>query len=87
MIAYYRIKPRTAVAMDAVVQHGDVMGMDKQDHDQVLLWCATPDCPCWKTKRYRRWFRLDYDIKLGGEVAMVEVENALNGSVSVIHGS
>lgn len=87
MIAYYRIQPRTAVAMDAVVQHGDVMGMDKQDRDQVLLWCATPTCPCWKTKRYRRWFRLNHDVKLGGEVAMKEVEDSINGSVSVIYGS
>ena len=87
MIAYYRIQPKSPVAFDAVVQHGDVMGMDKQDHDQVLLWCATPNCRCWNTKRYRRWFRLGYDLELRGQVAMKEVQNELNGSVSVIYGS
>lgn len=84
MIGYYHIKPKSPVAMDAIVRHGDIMGVDKQDRDEVLLWCATPTCPCWKTHRYRKWFRLHYDVILGSEVTnMAAIEEDLNRAVSV----
>lgn len=85
MIGYYHIIPRSPAALDIVAFHGSVMGVDKQDHTEVLLWCATPTCSCWQKRRYRAWFRLGYDVQLGSPVRQQttqEVQDELNSATS-----
>ncbi len=68
MIGYYRIQPKSQTALKIISIHGDVMGVDVQRSNEVLLWCATPTCKCWATRRYRNWFKLNIDVVLGNAV-------------------
>ncbi len=89
MIGFFNIVPKSQAALQIVNIHGGVMGVDKQQRNEVLLWCATPTCPCWSTRRWRGWFKLNTDVVLGTSVAMAditlaEVNKEINDATSVV---
>ncbi len=85
MLGYYHITPKSQSALKIVSIHGAVMGVDKQRSTEVLLWCATPTCECWKqgNRRYRAWFRLNHDVVLGNPVPLAELSSDLNGAIPI----
>jgi hypothetical protein len=82
MLGYFSVIPKSRRALDVVTFHGSVMGVDRQKGTEVLLWCATPECPCWQTRRWRDWFRLNLDVVLGSSVPSVQDE--VNRAQSII---
>jgi hypothetical protein len=89
VLGYFHIIPKSRSALDALARHGDVMGVDRQKGAEVLLWCATPTCPCWVPGnfRYRNWFRLHLDVELGSSVVMSAITDEINQATSVANVS
>ena len=83
MLGYFHITPKSPSALQIVNIHGSVMGVDRQKGTDVLLWCATPTCPCWTTRRYRNWFRLNLDVVLGASVPLDSVQAELAAAVPI----